>query len=138
MTTVLQTTDLSKSFGDFEAVRGVSLAVAPNEVYGFLGPNGAGKTTTIKMLLGLLSATSGQALLLGKPADRRDFRTRQRIGVVGEHQVFYDDMSAREYLRFFGRLYRVRDLEKSHLQSLGTLQSLGCSRCSSQQFFLEE
>lgn len=112
MTTVLQTIELSKSFGDFEAVRNVSLTVAPNEVYGFLGPNGAGKTTTIKMLLGLLSATSGQALIFGQAAEQRDFDTRQRVGVVGEHQVFYDDMSAREYLRFFGRLYRVLDSEK--------------------------
>ena len=112
MSAVIQTNALSKSFGNFDAVRGVSLSVKPNEVYGFLGPNGAGKTTTIKILLGLLSATSGKASLLGRPAAERDFSTRQRIGVVGEQQVFYDDMSAREYLRFFGSLYRVKDLEK--------------------------
>lgn len=112
MSAVIHTHALSKSFGDFEAVREVSLSVEPNEVYGFLGPNGAGKTTTIKILLGLLSATSGEASLLGMPAARRDFATRQQIGVVGEQQVFYDDMSAREYLRFFGHLYRVQDLEK--------------------------
>lgn len=112
MSAVIQTHALSKSFGDFEAVRDVSLSVAPNEVYGFLGPNGAGKTTTIKILLGLQSATRGDAWLFGQPAARRDFPTRQRIGVVGEQQVFYDDMSAREYLRFFGHLYRVQDLER--------------------------
>ncbi len=112
MSAVIQTHALSKSFGNFAAVRDVSLAVEPNEVYGFLGPNGAGKTTTIKILLGLQTATRGQAWIFGQPAAKRDFATRQRIGVVGEQQVFYDDMSAREYLRFFGTLYRVQDLEK--------------------------
>ncbi len=112
MSALIQTQGLSKSFGDFEAVRDVSLSIEPNEVYGFLGPNGAGKTTTIKMLLGLLAPTSGQAWLFGSPAAKRDFSSRQKIGVVGERQVFYDDMSAHEYLNFFGGLYQVKNLER--------------------------
>ncbi len=133
MTAVIQTNALSKSFGNFEAVRDVSLSVKRNEVYGFLGPNGAGKTTTIKILLGLLTATSGDALLFGKPAERRDFSTRQRVGVVGEQQVFYDEMSAREYLRFFGSLYRVKNLERriSHLLERFNLATAADARARS-------
>ena len=112
MSDAIRTEKLSKNFGEFEAVADVSLNVAPNEIYGFLGPNGAGKTTTIMMLLGLERPSRGEAFLLGSPAAARDFRTRRNLGVLAERQVFYDDMTAREYLRFFGRLYQVPSLEK--------------------------
>ena len=118
MSAVIQTRRLTKSFADFNAVKDVTLTVEPGEIYGFLGPNGAGKTTTIMMLLGLLPPTRGEARVFKRPADVRDFDTRRRIGVVGEQQAFYDDMSAREYLRFFGRLYRVADAETRTAQLL--------------------
>ncbi len=112
MTEVIQTQGLSKSYADFDAVIDVSLRVEPNEIYGFLGPNGAGKTTTIMMLLGLEAPTRGTARILGSPAQARDFASRRNLGAVAERQVFYDDMTAREYLRFFGRLYQVESLEQ--------------------------
>lgn len=118
MSAVIQTRRLTKSFADFDAVKNVTLTVEPGEIYGFLGPNGAGKTTTIMMLLGLLPPTGGEARVFERPAAARDFDTRRRIGVVGEQQAFYDDMSAREILRFFGRLYRVADAETRTAQLL--------------------
>ncbi len=111
MNDVIRTEGLSKSYDGFDAVIDVSLRVEPNEIYGFLGPNGAGKTTTIMMLLGLEQPSQGTAQILGTPAYKRDFGSRRQLGAVGERQVFYDDMTAREYLRFFGRLYQVDDLE---------------------------
>ncbi len=111
MTDVIRTEGLSKSYEDFEAVIDVSLHVEPNEIYGFLGPNGAGKTTTIMMLLGLEQPTRGMAYLLGTPAHTRNFTSRRNLGALAERQVFYDDMTAREYLRFFGQLYRVEALD---------------------------
>ena len=118
MSAVIQTRNLTQSFADFDAVKDVTLTVEPGEIYGFLGPNGAGKTTTIMMLLGLLPPTRGEARVFERPAVVRDFDTRRRIGVVGEQQAFYDDMSAREHLRFFGRLYRVADAETRTAQLL--------------------
>ena len=118
MSAVIQTRNLTKSFADFDAVKDVTLTVEPGEIYGFLGPNGAGKTTTIMMLLGLLPPTRGEARVFERPAAVRDFDTRRRIGVVGEQQAFYDNMSAREHLRFFGRLYRVADAETRTAQLL--------------------
>ena len=118
MSAVIQTRNLTQSFADFNAVKDVTLTVEPGEIYGFLGPNGAGKTTTIMMLLGLLPPTRGEARVFERPAVVRDFDTRRRIGVVGEQQAFYDDMSAREHLRFFGRLYRVADAETRTAQLL--------------------
>lgn len=112
MNSVVRTDQLGKSFGNYVAVEDLSLSVQPGEVYGFLGPNGAGKTTTIRLLLGLTRASAGRAELFGEPAERRSFGSRQRIGVVGEQQVFYDDLSAREYLSFFGRLYRVESMDR--------------------------
>ena len=112
MADAIRTDSLSKSFADFEAVIDVSLRVEANEIYGFLGPNGAGKTTTIMMLLGLERPTRGVAHLLDSPSHAREFAVRRRLGVLGERQVFFDDMTAREYLRFFGRLYRVDRLDR--------------------------
>jgi ABC-2 type transport system ATP-binding protein len=86
----------------FVALDGLSLTVGRGEIFGFLGPNGAGKTTTLKILLGLISATSGGALLLGRPAG--DVETRRRIGFLPESPYFYDYLTAEEFLGFYGEL----------------------------------
>lgn len=83
-------------------LNGLSLSVGRGEIYGFLGPNGAGKTTTLKILMGLMRATSGTAELLGKPAG--DIETRRRIGFLPEAPYFYDYLTAEEFLGFYGRL----------------------------------
>jgi len=86
----------------FVALDGLSLTVGRGEIFGFLGPNGAGKTTTLKILMGLVRATSGTALLLGQPAG--DVATRRRIGFLPESPYFYDYLTAEEFLGFYGRL----------------------------------
>ena len=84
------------------ALDGLSLTVRRGEIFGFLGPNGAGKTTTLKILLGLVRATSGQAYLLGQPAG--DVAARRRIGFLPESPYFYDYLTAEEFLGFYGQL----------------------------------
>src|SRR6201997_1615722 len=98
---------LRKDFGARTAVRDLTPQVARGEAFGCLGPNGAGKSTSIKMLLGLVKPTSGQALLLGQPVGSRDVRSR--IGFLPEHFRFYDWMSAAELLMLHGRLCGVSD-----------------------------
>ena len=86
----------------FKALSGLSLSVNSGEIYGFLGPNGAGKTTTIKILVGLMKASGGQAMVLGQPAG--DVRTHSRIGFLPEAPYFYDYLTAEEFLGCYGRL----------------------------------
>src|SRR5579863_2745850 len=103
---------LRKDFGTRTAVRDLTLKVERGEAFGFLGPNGAGKSTSIKMLLGLVRPTSGQALLLGQPVGSR--QVRARIGFLPEHFRFYDWLSATELLMFHGRLCGVSDTDLRH------------------------
>ncbi len=92
----IQTVNLSKSFGHTVALAGLTMTVPRGEVFGFLGPNGAGKTTSVKLLLGLLKPTSGEASLLGRPVG--DLRTRRRIGYLPELFRYQAWLSAREVL----------------------------------------
>jgi ABC-2 type transport system ATP-binding protein len=92
----IQTTNLSKRFGHTTALAGLSMTVPRGEVFGFLGPNGAGKTTSVKLLLGLLTPTSGQGWLLGRPIG--DLDTRRRIGYLPELFRYQGWLSAREVL----------------------------------------
>ncbi len=101
--------DLTKSYTSgwpgrppYTALGGLSLTVRRGEIFGFLGPNGAGKTTTLKILLGLVRATSGAAFLLDRPAG--DVGTRRRIGFLPESPYFYDYLTAEEFLSFYGQL----------------------------------
>ncbi len=99
---------LTKRFGDFTAVDGVSFTVERGEIFGFLGPNGAGKTTTIRMLLGLLRPTSGKAKVLGFDITRETEKIKERIGYMTQRFSLYDDLTVSENLDFFGRTYGVR------------------------------
>jgi ABC-2 type transport system ATP-binding protein len=98
----IETEQLRKVYGENAAVKGLTLQVAQGEVFGFLGPNGAGKTTSIKMLLGLVAPTSGQASLLGAPIG--DLATLARIGFLPEHFRFQDWLTAGEFLGLHGEL----------------------------------
>jgi len=100
---VLETRGLRKTFGAKVAVADLSLTVRRGEVFGFLGPNGAGKTTSLKMLLGLVPSSGGEATLLGKPLG--DLAARARMGFLPEHFRFHDWLTGRELLRFHGRLF---------------------------------
>jgi ABC-2 type transport system ATP-binding protein len=99
----IRTRRLRKVFGGKVAVRNLTLDVPRGEVFGFLGPNGAGKSTSVKMLLGLVFPTSGQAEILGRPAG--DVKTRSKVGFLPEHFRFYDWLTPAELLKLHGRLY---------------------------------
>ncbi len=101
----IRTRHLRKSYGDTVAVADLSLEVARGEVFGFVGPNGAGKTTAVKMLLGLVRPSGGEAYVLGRPVNEWELRTR--VGFLPEHFRFPDWLTAREFLRLHGELYRM-------------------------------
>jgi ABC-2 type transport system ATP-binding protein len=88
------------------AVDGLSLDVSRGEVFGFLGPNGAGKTTTIKMLMGLIYPSGGTATLFGRPVG--DPAAKSKVGFLPESPYFYDYLTSREFLRFYGHLFGLR------------------------------
>jgi len=102
---VLSAHDLRKRYGSVEAVRGVSFEIHEGETYGLLGPNGAGKTTTISMVCGLLTRDGGEVLLDGTTIDVGAVAAKAGIGYVPQDLAIYPDLSARENLQFFGRLY---------------------------------
>ncbi len=99
----IETHELRKVFGEQAAVKSLTLQVKQGEVFGFLGPNGAGKTTSIKMLLGLVTPTSGGARLLGAPLGDRT--TLGKMGFLPEHFRFQEWLSAEEFLELHGQLY---------------------------------
>jgi ABC-2 type transport system ATP-binding protein len=99
---------LTKRFDHFTAVDQVCFTVRRGEIFGFLGPNGAGKTTTIRMLLGLLAPTSGQATVLGFDIVRQTAEIRQRIGYMSQRFSLYNDLTVAENLEFFGGIYGVK------------------------------
>jgi ABC-2 type transport system ATP-binding protein len=101
----VHTIDLRKEFKGTPALRGLSMTVERGEVFGFLGPNGAGKTTAVKLLLGLVRPTGGQAMVLGAPAGDRE--TRRQIGYLPELFRFQSWLSAREVLMFHCRLIQL-------------------------------
>ena len=102
---VLSAHDLRKRYGSVEAVRGVSFQIHEGETYGLLGPNGAGKTTTISMVCGLLTRDGGEVLLDSTPIDVGAVAAKAGIGYVPQDLAIYPDLTARENLQFFGRLY---------------------------------
>ena len=144
----IRTRGLRKVFSGKVAVRNLTLDVARGEVFGFLGPNGAGKSTSVKMLLGLVFPTSGEAEILGRPAG--DVKTRSKVGFLPEHFRFYDWLTSTELLKLHGRLYGMshvmlreripalldlvgltphpdkplRDFSKGMLQRIGLAQAL--------------
>ncbi|HEX8894127.1 MAG TPA: ABC transporter ATP-binding protein [Terriglobales bacterium] len=144
----IRTRGLRKVFNGKVAVRNLTLDVPRGEVFGFLGPNGAGKSTSVKMLLGLVFPTSGEAQVLGRPVG--DVKTRVKVGFLPEHFRFYDWLTATELVKLHGRLYgmshaklrervpalldlvgltphrdkRLRDFSKGMLQRIGLAQAL--------------
>src|SRR6516164_411962 len=119
----IRTRDLRKVFGRKVAVSSLTLEVPRGEVFGFLGPNGAGKSTSVKMLLGLVRPTSGEATVLGRPAG--NVEARRKIGFLPEHFRFYDWLTPVEFLRLHGRLNGVpRDELRRRVPSLLDLVGL--------------
>ncbi|MEQ9670822.1 ATP-binding cassette domain-containing protein [Coleofasciculus sp. G2-EDA-02] len=99
--------NLKKIFGEFQAVKGVNLEIKYGEIYGLLGANGAGKTTTIKMLCGLIPATSGTMSLAGQTHNLRSSKLRRRIGYMSQKFTLYDDLTIIQNLEFYCGVYGV-------------------------------
>ncbi len=111
----IEVVDLHFSYGTVRAVDGVSLSVEPGEILGVLGPNGAGKSTTIKMIIGQLRPDSGEISILGLPMPQRRDDIQARLGVCFEEKNLYTAMSAEENLRFFAKLFGIRNLDTGPL-----------------------
>jgi ABC-2 type transport system ATP-binding protein len=102
---ILEVQDLSKKYGDFTAVKGISFDIKEGEIFSLLGPNGAGKTTTISMLSTLYIPTSGDATIAGQSVTKNPMAVKQVIGVVPQELALYEDLTARENLVFWGQMY---------------------------------
>lgn len=105
MSDVISLENVSKRLGQREILQNVTLAVQKGDIFGYLGPNGAGKTTTIRIMLGLMRATSGKVSVLGR--DVQEDRIRQKIGFVLETDGLYDNMTAYDNLLYYAQLYEV-------------------------------
>src|ERR1700720_3301421 len=109
---VVETRNLSKVYRDFwgrqkvRALKALDLTIHRGEIFGLLGPNGSGKTTTIKLLLGLLFPSEGEAFVFGQPA--ADVRKNERIGYLPEESYLYRFLNAEETLDFYGRLFNLK------------------------------
>jgi ABC-2 type transport system ATP-binding protein len=119
--------NLTKVFGTFTAVDGISFQVSKGEIFGFLGPNGAGKSTTIRMLNGLLLPTSGEGSVAGLDIVRQSEKIKQNIGYMSQRFSLYEDLTAEENLTFFGGVYglpaaRLKERSREVLQMVGLLE----------------
>lgn len=115
MNPALLAENLSYSYGNLKAVRGISFQLMPGEILGFLGPNGAGKSTTIKMLTGLLTPNTGSIHVLGNEMSLDDPEVQARIGVCFEEKNLYLNMTGRENLKFFSRLFGIKNFDTDTL-----------------------
>jgi len=109
---VINVKGLTKKFGDFTALDHINFQVERGEIIGYLGPNGSGKTTTIRLLLGLLSPTDGDASVLGYDAFKQSEEVRARVGYMSQKFAIYDDLTVRENLEFYAGVYGIRDLKR--------------------------
>ena len=131
----IKTVNLTKRYSGLwskqavDAVKNLNLEVYRGEIFGFLGPNGAGKTTTIKVLLGIIYPTEGEAYVLGQPAG--DPKNHYRISYLPETPYFYDYMTGREILTFYAKLFGIAEPERSKRVN-ELLDRVGLSRAADQ------
>lgn len=108
----INTQNLSKNFGQVQALKGITLKVEPGLIYGLLGPNGAGKTTFIRLLTGAIKPASGDLSVLGLSPQKDKRALRNKIGYMPQSIALYDDLSPRENIRFFGRAHSIKNLDR--------------------------
>ncbi len=124
---------LSKTYpGGKAALREVSIALDPGEIFGFLGPNGAGKTTTVKLLTGMLTPTGGGCTVLGRDPARQPEAVHALAGVVTEHAQMYDTLTGLENLTFFGALFGL-DAKASKSRAQALLEALDLTHAAGQK-----
>lgn len=121
---VIETENLTKTFGNTTVVNNINLKVKKGEIFGFLGPNGSGKSTTIRMLCGILSPSSGSGKVLGFDISKEPEKIKLNIGYMTQKFSLYEDMTAEENLEFFGRVYGL-DYEKRKLRKNEIITMLG-------------
>lgn len=129
--------NLRKSFGDFKALEDVNLHINEGEIFGFIGPNGAGKSTTMRIISGLLKADSGEVFVDGVDAIRDNKKLKEKIGYMPDYIGVYDNLTALEYLEFYGSIYgvlgkpaRKRALELLELVNLKEKANLNVDKLS--------
>ncbi|NJD60285.1 MAG: ABC transporter ATP-binding protein [Anaerolineales bacterium] len=117
---VIETHHLSKIYKDTQALKDLSLTVKQNSIFGFLGPNGAGKSTTIKLLLGLIQPSGGQATIFGHDIQRESVEIRKRVGYLAQDPRYYEHMTARQIVDYTARFfYRgPKDLLEARVQEM--------------------
>ncbi|MEE9192721.1 MAG: ABC transporter ATP-binding protein, partial [Candidatus Aerophobetes bacterium] len=103
---------IGKSFGNIHALRGIDLKVRKGEFLIIIGPNGAGKTTLIKILSTLMKPTSGEGRIVGFDLRKEEEDLRRNIGMLSHYTFLYENLTAYENLKFYGRLYEVKNIEK--------------------------
>jgi ABC-2 type transport system ATP-binding protein len=108
---IIQVENLTKQFGDFTAVKGISFDVYKGEIFGFLGANGAGKTTAMKMLIGISNPTAGEALVAGFDVKINAEKVKKSIGYMSQKFSMYDDLTVKENITFFGGIYGLTRAE---------------------------
>ncbi|HSV84979.1 MAG TPA: ATP-binding cassette domain-containing protein, partial [Levilinea sp.] len=126
MAAILEVNNLVKHYGDFAAVKGVSFHIERGEIFSLLGPNGAGKTTTISMLSTLLTPTAGDAIIGGHSISGDPLAVRKIIGVVPQEIALYEELTARENLLFWGRMYGLSGADLNRRAEQG-LEQVGLS-----------
>ncbi|MDA8243054.1 MAG: ABC transporter ATP-binding protein [Elusimicrobia bacterium] len=104
--------NLTKTFGSFKAVDGLTLRVEPGEIFGFLGPNGAGKTTTVKILSGIMRPTSGRVSVAGFDVEKEPLAAKRALAYIPDEPFVYPKLTGWEFLRFIGDLYAVPAAEQ--------------------------
>ena len=112
MKTAIDVQSVSKEYGHIQALDSISLTIQEGEIYGLLGSNGAGKTTLIKILVGALKYDSGTVSVLGLEPTANKRELRPQIGYMPQQSALYEDLTARENVRFFGRARRIPEIEK--------------------------
>lgn len=126
---MLSIKNLNKSYGRFQAVTDMNLEVPEGEIFGFVGPNGAGKTTTMKIMCGLLRATSGEITLDNVDVMKHSKKIKEKIGYMPDFFGVYDDLKVSEYLEFYASIYNIKGAaRKKIIDDLLELVDLGHKR----------
>jgi ABC-2 type transport system ATP-binding protein len=112
---LIEAFELTKQFGSVQALTGLTFRVMPGEIYGLLGPNGAGKTTTIKIIAGLVDATSGSVTVDGFDPTKTPIEVKSRIGYVAEKPILYDSLSPRDFLEFVASIRKIEETKASRI-----------------------